>query len=94
MNDYIPPKITPEQYDKLTCELWEMKQRLAGAEKTIYSAVEVDKIFTLQCEINEKLAEHTLSIRALTQATTLLLTLCNNKMNGTAEKKKSSSAIT
>lgn len=80
-SNYIPPKrITEDQYDSLMRELWEMKQRLASAEKTVYTSVQVDELFDRQQHIEEKLLRVNITINSLVQSCTLLMQLCNKKM--------------
>lgn len=86
--DQIPKRISEDQHDKLMREIWEMKQRLAVTEKTVYTAAEVDEIFSRQQECEEKIAQQAITIQSLVQSCTLLMRLCNNKMANTAEKQK------
>ena len=44
----IPDKITPDQYDKLMRELWEMRQIMAGYQMEVGLRKEVDRLFERQ----------------------------------------------
>lgn len=60
----IPNRITEDQYDKLMRKMWELEQRQAGIDKTVYTIVQVDELFARLLMIETKLANNSIPQKA------------------------------